>query len=111
MPKTTLRRQKASEMRSWVPWDVKVGSLEDHMAPWESKRRILGSILEPKSDPKSVKSHILKHKSIRGVVFYDFLYVLEHLECLELFILYCFFSNDREGRCFVFRVDFGIENH
>ena len=35
MPKTTLKSQKASEMRSWVPWDVKVGSLEHHMAPWD----------------------------------------------------------------------------
>ena len=72
MPKRRLRSQKASEMRSWMPWDVKVGSLEDHMAPWESKRELLGIILEAKSNPKSVKSHVLKHQVFEELFFMIF---------------------------------------
>ena len=88
MPKMTLKSLNVSEMRSWVPWDVKVGSLENHMAPWESKRKLLGIILETKGDPKSEKNEV---SSIRVPVFHDFLYVLKHIACLESLILYCFF--------------------
>ena len=46
-----------------------MGSLEDHMAPWESKSELLGIISEAKSNPKSVKRNVLKHEVFKYLFF------------------------------------------